>query len=356
MEMKLPLPHVSISLAVEDMSGVSEARGQAMKLAEALGFSESDIGRVALATVAAATNIVEHAGTGEILLRPIAGETAASLELLALDQGPGLSNAAQALRDGFSTSGSKGLGLGAIARVSTAFDLVSTPGKGTALMCRIGPVERAPRTGPSLEWGVVCVAMRGEDVCGDAWAVKAGPGTDSVLIVDGLGHGSLAFEAAQQALEVFRDHPDARPQPSLEALHETMRANRATRGVVAAIVEIAWARRQIRFAGAGNIAGALLPVKGKASNFVSYSGTLGDNVTHFQEFNHPWPDDGLLILHSDGLSPAWALEPYPGLSRKHPGLIAGVLYRDFASRRDDVIVFVGRERPGIRSLQDGDVV
>ena len=77
---------------------------------------------------------------------------------------------------------------------------------------------------------------------------------------------------------------------------------------------------------------------------MSHSGTVGQNVTRVQEFTHRWPDEGLLILHSDGLSSHWALEPYPGLTRKDPSLIAGVLYRDFAGRSDDVVVLVGRER------------
>ena len=113
---------------------------------------------------------------------------------------------------------------------------------------------------------------------------------------------------------------------------------------MAAVAEIDWDKRELRWAGAGNIAGTLVPVEGKASSLVSHTGTVGQNVTRFQEFTHRWPDEGLLILHSDGLSSRWTIEPYPGLTRKDPSLIAGVLYRDFASRRDDVVVLVGRER------------
>ena len=101
------------------------------------------------------------------------------------------------------------------------------------------------------------------------------------------------------------------------------------------------------WAGAGNIAGTLAPVEGRSCGLVSHNGTLGHSITRFQEFSYPWPDQGLLILHSDGLSNRWDLNPYPGLSRKDPSLIAGVLYRDFANRGDDVVVLVGRERSGV---------
>ena len=196
-----------------------------------------------------------------------------------------------------------------------------------------------------LEWGVVCVPKRNEEVCGDAWAVRASDGRSTVLIVDGLGHGLPAFDAAQDVLRAFRgQQAGQRPEAELNALHHDMRKTLANRGAVAAIAEIDWQQRELRHAGAGNIAGTIVPVEGKASSLISHSGTLGQNVTRFQEFTHRWPDHGLLVLHSDGLSSSWQLESYPGLGRKHPTLIAGVLYRDFASRQDDVVVFVGRER------------
>ena len=319
---------------------MGEARRRAMMLAEALQFSEPDIGRVARVVTEAATNIVQHAARGEILLRPMALEAAAGLEVLALDQGPGMANVAHALRDGFTTSGSPGLGLGAIARLSTCFEVSSAPGKGTALLARIGTVAPKRPMEPGLEWGVVCVAMRDEAVCGDAWAVSAGHGRTTILVVDGLGHGFLAFKTSEEALRAFREHAGEPPESNLLALHEALRT---TRGAVASVAEIDWSQRELRYAGVGNIEGMLLPEGGKGYSLVSHIGILGDKITRLQEFTHPWPDHGLVILHSDGLS-AWDLEPYPGLTRKDPSLIAGVLYRDFASRRDDVVVLVGRER------------
>ncbi len=330
-----------MSILIEEASGVAEARRFAMKLAEALQFSEPDIGRVALVVTEAATNIVQHAGRGEILLRPFALDAPASLEVLALDKGPGMANVAEALRNGFSTGGSSGQGLGAIARLSTCFEISSTPGKGTALLARIGRLESTRPLAPGLEWGVVCVPKRDEEVCGDAWAVTAGHVRNTILVVDGLGHGLHAFDVANQALRAFSGHARERPVSILDALHQTLRE---TRGAVAAVAEIGWDTRELRWAGAGNIAGTLVPVEGKSSSLVSHSGTVGHNITRFQEFTYSWPDAGLLILHSDGLSSRWALEPYPGLTRKDPSLVAGVLYRDFASRRDDVVVLVGRER------------
>ncbi len=340
-------PHVSIAIAIEDPSGVGEARRRAVELAEAMQLSQGEIGRIALVVTEAATNILHYAQRGEILLRSFARSVPSCLEMIALDRGPGIANVAAAMRDGFSTGNSAGLGLGAISRMASVCEISSTPGKGTALLARIGRlVSKRPDDG-GLTWGVVCVAKQGQDVCGDGWAVASGDGGNTVLVVDGLGHGPPAFDAARRVLEAFRTLAPARVEVRLQQLHETMRVNATHRGAVAALAEIDWRRRRVSYAGAGNIAGTLVPVDGPVACLVSQPGTLGQQVTRFQEFDYRWPEQGLLVLHSDGLSDRWLLEPYPGLTRKDPALIAGVLYRDFANRRDDVVVLVGCERAAI---------
>ena len=63
------------------------------------------------------------------------------VEILALDKGPGIRDLERSLRDGYSTAGGAGTGLGAISRLSSEFDVYSPPGKGTALLARIWPGE-----------------------------------------------------------------------------------------------------------------------------------------------------------------------------------------------------------------------
>jgi hypothetical protein len=81
---------------------------------------------------------------------------------------------------------------------------------------------------------------------------------------------------------------------------------------------------------------------------VSHSGIVGHSAARrFQQFDVPCPPGALLVLHSDGLGSRWDLARYPGLPLRHPGLIAAVLYRDFARGRDDVTVFVARAPGGV---------
>jgi anti-sigma regulatory factor (Ser/Thr protein kinase) len=322
-------------LQIDDRSQVGEARRAAVEMAEALGLGETQAGKVALAVTEAATNIVKHAGTGKILLAPLVRAAAVGLEILALDRGPGISNVTASMRDGYSTAGSMGAGLGALSRASPSFELYSQPGRGTALRLEVW-AGAPPSPEPELEIGAVCLPKMGEEVPGDGWLLEASGDYRTVMVVDGLGHGPNAARAARAATEAFAAHPSATPGALMQICHGALAA---TRGAAGAAARVAPAKKQGSFAGVGNIA-CRVEMRGERRQLVSHSGTLGHVMRRVQEFEFDFPGGALLILHSDGLTTRWSSEDYPGLLGKHAGLIAGVLYRDHNRGTDDVTVVV----------------
>jgi anti-sigma regulatory factor (Ser/Thr protein kinase) len=324
-----------ILLQIDDRTQVGEARRAAVEMAEALGLGATQGGKVALAVTEAATNIVKHAGTGKILLGPLMRAGAVGLEILALDRGPGIANVTASMRDGYSTSGSMGAGLGALSRISPSFELYSQSGRGTAL--RLEVWEGAPPAAEAeLEVGAVCLPKTGEEVSGDGWLLEASGEYRAVMVVDGLGHGPNAARAARAAIEAFTAHPSATPGALMQICHGALAA---TRGAAGAAARVAPAKRHGSFAGVGNIA-CRVEMTGERRQLVSHSGTLGHVMRRVQEFEFDFPAGALLILQSDGLTTRWTIEDYPGLSAKHAGLIAGVLYRDHNRGTDDVTVVV----------------
>ncbi|HEX6002946.1 MAG TPA: ATP-binding SpoIIE family protein phosphatase, partial [Burkholderiales bacterium] len=319
-------------------SGVGEARRTAARLAELLGFSESAAGTLALVVTEAATNIVKHAGHGELIFRALQSGSVGGIELLALDRGPGLANPSLAMRDGHSTAGSPGTGLGAMRRMASEFDFHTTPGKGTAL--RLVVWAAAPPRTNGLAVGAVCLPKSGETACGDAWAIVPG-GREAVLCVaDGLGHGPDAATAARAAIAAVSETAARESNPShmIEAVHLSLRP---TRGAAVAVARLSAENQMCNFCGVGNISGCLIS-RSASRSMVSHGGILGHQVRKIHELSYPFPDGALCILHSDGLATRWRLQDYPGLERTHPGLIAGVLYRDYSRRRDDTAVIVVR--------------
>jgi anti-sigma regulatory factor (Ser/Thr protein kinase) len=327
-------------LRIAEASQAGEARRIAVAFASRLGLGEVEAGRVAIVVTEVATNLAKHARDGELLVRAVEEDGVPAIAVLALDRGPGIRDLGRALRDGESTAGSAGNGLGAIARMSAQFDIYSSAA-GTVLVAYVADAPNAPRGDARwLALGAVSVPKPGEDVCGDRWAAAAGTSRGTaVVVVDGLGHGPDAAEAAAVGTEVFRRNAGRAPAEILERMH---RALQGTRGAAASIAELDRERRVVRFAGVGNVAGAV--VAGDTMRaMVTHYGTLGHDVRRITEFTYPWPEGELVVLHSDGLGTRWRVDAYPGLGRRHPMVIAGVLYRDFRRERDDATVVVLRE-------------
>lgn len=335
----------SIMLSVVEPSQAGEARRKATSLASRLGFDEVEQGRVGIVVTEIANNLARYAQSGVLLLRSLERPGAVGIEILSLDQGPGMQDVSECLQDGFSTGGTPGNGLGAVQRLSNLFEIYSLPQEGTAILCQLwaeskdkeAPTQDQPTN--TLEIGVICLPKQGEEVSGDAWAYQVVSDRHLLLVADGLGHGPLAAQASLGAVSVFQAQGHRSPAEITEAMHGDLRS---TRGAAVAIAEIDLHQQTVQYVGVGNIAGSLFSLN-RSTSMVSHNGTVGFEMRKVQTFSYPWALGGLLIMHSDGLNTRWRLERYPGLLNKHPSLIAGILYRDFNRGRDDVTVLVARE-------------
>jgi serine/threonine-protein kinase RsbT len=120
-----------IRVAINSDQDIVAARQRGRALAVELGFSAVDSTLIATAISELARNIVSYAGTGQITLKTIQNSTRQGILIVAADEGPGIHDLRQALRDGFSTSGSLGLGLPGVRRLMDEFEIASQPGRGT---------------------------------------------------------------------------------------------------------------------------------------------------------------------------------------------------------------------------------
>lgn len=319
-------PHKAI--AITDRSSVGEARRVSIAVAQRLGFEEgrrSDIGIVA---TEAATNILMHAATGELLICPFSHGNAAWLDIMALDSGPGIRNVDRAMEDGFSSTGTAGQGLGAIERLSDSASLYSQPEKGTAYWSRFvcGGSE------PASAAGVVNIPVHGENACGDGFVIHTDSSRSMYMVVDGLGHGAGASEAAAEAVATFNRHSQERLIDIVARCHDALKK---TRGAAMSIAAVNHERQTVTYVGVGNVSATLITGTA-ARNLPSQNGTLGLVLPRVpQEYTYPFEQNTSLLMYSDGLSTKANLGSYPGLQSRHPALIAGILYRDFGRKRDD---------------------
>lgn len=122
---------MEIRVTISSDQDIVLARQKGRSLALELGFSSGDATLIATAISELARNIVSYARNGQIILKDIQGSNRVGIAVTATDNGPGIPDVSQALRDGFSTSGSLGLGLPGVRRLMDEFEIVSKPGQGT---------------------------------------------------------------------------------------------------------------------------------------------------------------------------------------------------------------------------------
>jgi len=323
-------------------SDVAAARRAGQKLADTLGFAEVQAGRLAIVITEAGTNILKHAGEGTLyIMRAQSGVDAPGIDVLAVDSGPGIRDLQTSLRDGVSTAGTAGTGLGALRRQADEFDVWTARDQGSVFFMRLWS-SPAPPEPCGIEVGALYVPLAGEDESGDGWAVSCNSDGATLLGVDGLGHGPEAHKAAAAAIAALERRPSATPAETLHAAHEALRI---TRGAALSVARIDYAANQLRFAGIGNVNGIVYDGDTRRA-LVSHNGIVGNNMRKVQEFSVDCPPGALVILHSDGIQTQWDLKAYPGLLARTPAIVAGILMRDFIRRRDDAMVLVGRRRGG----------
>jgi anti-sigma regulatory factor (Ser/Thr protein kinase) len=314
---------------------VAAARRIGAQQGATLGLSETTVGKASLIITELATNLVKHGGGGSILF----GSDHGSLTTIAIDKGPGIRNLTTAMRDGYSTAGSPGNGLGALGRLATSFDLYTHEDRGTAVFCRLAEEgSDVSRQREPFSVAGVCVPKPGEHDPGDAWTAVSHPDSITIAVIDGLGHGTLASTASAAAVRTVTMRSD---QPLEGLLQDAHAALRPTRGAAAGLARIEPESGRVEFAGVGNIAGAIVTNE-NVRRVVSSNGIVGHEMRKVQSFFYAWEDSSILVLQSDGVSSNWAMTNYPGLLQHDASLIAAVIYRDYCRGTDDATVVVAK--------------
>jgi anti-sigma regulatory factor (Ser/Thr protein kinase) len=315
---------------VDDVSAVGACRSSAAVMAASLGFPASRADELALAVTEAASNLHKHAIDGAMLVRICRAAAEPGIEMVTIDSGPGVRDTSAAMRDGHSTAGSLGVGLGTIRRLADTCEFYSAAGRPTVLVARFWPRPQPYRASCA---GLVR-PITGETECGDAFAAAQVGDVLTGVLCDGLGHGPLAAHAANEAVGVVLGDPGIDPAALVERVHRRLDA---TRGAAVAIVQVT--RRVVRFAGLGNVAGWIVSDASR-SGLVSVPGIAGHQARTIRAFDYQLPEDGAVVLHSDGLTSKWDVRVLPGLAARDPLVIAAALLAAAGVHRDDAGILV----------------
>lgn len=339
---------------IKDDSQVGAARRAVHRFASRAGFREEQLSDLDIVVQEIATNAVRYATAGGCLHWREAPGDEPGIELFYVDKGPGIYDLERALRDGVSTGGSLGTGFGAMRRLLDEFDAFSVPKGttrrlsnvrrttyGTVILGRkwVDPARESEVGGhrvAALRVGSWSRPRPGEELNGDAYFVSEHDGELLLAVVDGLGHGRGANEAALAAVETLSNWRGEPLQELVWGVHESLRS---TRGAVMGAVVIDTSRGTYVYAGVGNVELRLVGASDPGRP-VPTNGTLGARLQNVRVWPHRLSEGTTLVLASDGISATWDISSYPGLAAKSPQMLAGVLLRDFVRNSDDATVLV----------------
>ncbi|MCF0073006.1 ATP-binding protein/SpoIIE family protein phosphatase [Dyadobacter sp. CY261] len=326
-----------VGFDLKDRSFIPIVKREAFRLGQRAGLVPKQLAELDIVLTEIATNLLKHAGGGEIILRMIDDAGPSGIEILSIDRGPGMADPGRMVEDGVSTAGTLGHGLGAIKRLSDQFQIYSTPGWGTVLLARILK-EPLSKTN-AVRFGVypIILPKPGETHCGDLCSWKANPYFIKVMLADGLGHGILAQHASEKAAEAFQKSVYNTPNQILMDIHHQIKN---TRGIVATIGVYDLSAKTWQFCGVGNISTRLHDAI-SSKTYVPYNGIVGVNVPRQLESQNVSAEPGRhLIMCSDGITSRWDASNHIGAFRCDQSILASVIYKDFARYSDDTSVVI----------------
>ena len=342
------------SIEIKDEAHVGTARRAVHRFASGLDFDETALSEIDIVVQEIGTNAARYAtGGGWLHYTTTLGESS-GIELFYWDAGPGIYDLDRAIRDGVSTSGSLGAGLGAIRRLMDEFDVYSTlpttsrlsrtqrrTSHGTVMLTRKWlnkPDDETPGSEEARRYGVWSRPHPGEDKNGDAYFMQTRGHLTLLAVIDGLGHGPGAKEASDVAIDQLDEWMGEPLDEVLPALHNVLRS---TRGAVIGAAIIDRNAGRFHYSGVGNV---MVRVYGAPEHTtpLSANGTLGARLGSLRVWSYPWAEGATLIMASDGVSASWDIESYPGLLQRTPQILAGILMRDYGRNADDATVLVAR--------------
>lgn len=331
-----------VSYRIEDRSYASFIKREIHLEVSRARFTETKVGEIDIIISEVTSNLVKHAGHGEILYRTsVSNDADPVFEVLSIDKGPGMADPQKMMADGVSTTGTLGQGLGAIFRLSSLAQLYSIPGMGTILYARVGGKQKRKSIAPTIEIDVhaLCVNKPRETVCGDGYLVMDDEASTRIFFGDGLGHGEHAKAAIDGAKNFFFECSDTSPVDVLRQMHEKVRR---TRGLVGSIAVFDKANSLWRICGVGNIAVKLFSGL-QLKNYMSYNGTIGLNIPNsLKESVFPAERNQHLVMCTDGIRTRWSLNDYPAIYKYDNMILAAALYRDHARGIDDASVLIAK--------------
>lgn len=322
-----------VGFRADDRSYFALLKKEIHAMAVDAGFSNKKVAEIDLVIAEMTSNLVKHASGGSIWVKLIEEAGMQGLELIAVDNGPGMQDVTRMVADGISTKNTLGHGLGSIKRLSDLFQIFSQKGSGTIVLSRIFASELPAFYSPKAEIRSLLLPKPGEKACGDGFASTVSHTHYRFFLGDGLGHGPEAEAAVVKACDAFVHCTETNP---VDILRHINSAVKKTRGLVGTVVVFDIENKLWQLCGIGNISTRIIGPS-NAKSYTAYNGIIGLNVPNTLSHQEvPYEKGQCLIMCSDGLKSRWDIQKYPGIMRYDPAILTALLVKEFTRNTDDM--------------------
>ena len=320
----------------DDRSYFAILKKEIHAIATSAGFDEHRVGEIDIIVAEMVSNLVKHAGGGQLLVKLVEENELQGIEIISVDNGRGMTDVSRMVADGVSTKNTLGHGLGAMKRLAHIFQVYSQKDWGTIILARI--FEEPPPTSrkvPRAEIKSIILPKPGEKECGDGFHCVSTPEQIRLFLGDGLGHGSEAARAVKTAIEAFETCTEEDPVEVIRYINNSVKK---TRGLVGTVAVFSLKEKIWKVCGVGNIATKIIgPTFSKG--YLAYNGIIGLNLPrtlNAQEISHEKGQH--VVMCSDGLKSRWDTIKYPSVLRYDLTVLSASLLKDFARNTDDMSV------------------
>lgn len=325
--MKLVKDEKRVSLLDHDDIGTAILESKA--IAEAVGFNEKEIVLISTVVSELSTNIIRYAKNGEIIVKIIHDLGRDGLEIIALDEGPGIPNIEEAMKDNFSTTlNSLGLGLSSVKRIMDYFKIESAINKGTKIVAK--KWKNIPKEN-NIDYFCTLKPLLGtEEECGDIGLIEVTDTECYFGLIDAVGHGIVAHDIAVKAKTYILNNINSNPSKLLSELHEILKP---TRGAVIALGKLNVLTGETVFSGIGNIQTKILGPR--TLQIIPNDGIVGYMMSTPKEQRIRLHPGDILIMTSDGVKEHFDPLECTDLFSKSAEIISKGMIDRYGKKEDD---------------------
>ncbi len=325
----------SAELFIHNEMDVLRARKRGDELAKLMGFSEIERAEIEIAVGEMTSNIVKYAKSGgSISIIPSITRDTASITIISKNMPiiPAVQmDMEQYLQDGFSLSGSLGIGLSGIRRLMDEFD-TTVEESGLIVITAVKHKRRISQS--RIKYSVMSFPKQGETLSGDAFYIKPLPSSFFWGVIDALGHGSDANVTAVKALSILENNYNKSLMWIINQCHDALKKER---GAAISLGRIDFGAKTVEYISIGNIETRIYSGE-RFIHLHSNNGTVGAVIPNVNPVVVPYIRSSCIVSFTDGISQRFDLDR--NVLAKSPQEIAYYIINSFRRDYDDTTVVV----------------